>query len=172
MLKIARSIAELNFSRLMAVYTEGNHRNGIDFYPILSQDQQLRMAETDFYNYLDAVFFHQPDSFYAIWEVNGQYFSALRMEPYKDGFLLCALETDPHCRRLGYATRLLESVLAYMAQQGNGTIYSHISKRNKASLGIHMKAGFQIILDHAVYSDGSVLQSSYTLSRTYEKSEI
>lgn len=172
MLKIFHNLAELSFSQLMAVYNEGNRLNGSDIYPNLPEDHQLRMAESDFYNYLNAVFFRQPDSFYAVWEEAGRYVCALRLEPYKDGFLLCALETDPCCRRMGYASKLLEAVLAYIARRGSGTVYSHVSKRNQASVEVHRKMGFQVILEYAVYSDGSVLQNSFTLSRTYKKSEI
>jgi len=93
------------------------------------------------------------------------------MEPYSDGFLLCALETAPDSREHGYATALVLEVLDYLSQQGSGTVYSHVSKRNQSSLAVHKKCGFEIIKDYAVYSDGSVLQNCFTLTNMYKKSE-
>ena len=171
MLKIVRSLGQLNFSALMNVYAEGNILNGKEFYPNESAQQQLCNAEQDFYHYLKSVFFRQSDSCYAIWEAQGRYVSALRLEPYSDGYLLCALETAPSDRRKGYAKALVTAVQKHLSQQGSGILYSHVSKKNAASLAAHRACGFQIILDHAVYSDGSVCQNSYTLAYSYEKSE-
>jgi len=171
MLRIMRSLSQLDFSQLMHVYEEGNISNGRELYPHLSSYEQLRMAEQDFYQYLMTVFFRQKDSFYAVWELKGHYKAALRMEPYSDGFLLCALETAPDSREHGYATALVLEVLDYLSQQGSGTVYSHVSKRNQSSLAVHKKCGFEIIKDYAVYSDGSVLQNCFTLTNMYKKSE-
>lgn len=171
MLKIARSFAQLIFSELMNVYVEGNILNGREFFPKESAQQQLCNAEQDFYHYLKSVFFRQSDSWYAIWEAQGRYVSALRLEPYSDGYLLCALETAPDVRQRGYAKTLICAVQSYLAEQGSGVLYSHVSKRNAASLAVHKKCGFQIVMDHAVYSDGSVHQNSYTLAYPYKKSE-
>jgi len=156
----------------MIVYQEGNIENGIDRYPLLSPDEQLRNAELDFYHYLDSIFFRQADSFYAIWEVEGAYKAALRLEPYSDGMLLCALETAPAERGKGYATKLISAMQSYLRKQGSGKVFSHVSKRNAVSLAVHKKCGFQIIKDFAVYTDGSVTNNSYTLEYRYEKSEI
>ena len=155
----------------MEIYTEGNIENGRDNYPGMSVQEQLREAEQDFYQYLQSVFFRQKDSFYAIWEADDRYCSALRLEPYADGLLLCALETVPEARRQGYASALIKTVLEYLSGQGSGVLYSHVSKRNVPSLKVHEKCSFEIIKDHAVYSDGSVLNSHVTLACVYEKSE-
>lgn len=171
MLKIARSLGQLDFSALMNVYAEGNILNGKAFYPNESAQQQLCNAEQDFYHYLKSVFFRQCDSWYAIWESQGRYVSALRVEPYSDGYLLCALETASDVRQRGYAVTLVSTVQKHLAKQGSGVLYSHVSKTNAASLAVHRKCGFQIVMDHAVYSDGSVLQNCYTLAYAYEKSE-
>lgn len=171
MLKIVQSLGQLNFSALMNVYTEGNILNGKTFYPKESAQQQLCNAEQNFYHYLNSVFFRQNNSCYAIWEAQGRYVSALRLEPYSDGYLLCALETAPDVRQRGYAETLVCAAQSYLAEQGSGVLYSHVSKKNAASLAVHKKCGFQIIMDHAVYSDGSVHQNSYTLAFAYEKSE-
>ena len=125
MLRIAHSMSQLRFSELMTVYHEGNLESGVDRYPYLTANEQLRYAEQDFYNYLSSVFFLQKASLYAIWETDGAYKSALRLEPYSDGMLLCALETAPEARGKGYATELISAIQCYLRRQGSGKIYSH-----------------------------------------------
>ena len=117
-------------------------------------------AEQDFYQYLREVFFPTAGAVYAVWEENGTYITALRLEPYRDGLLLTALETAPEYRRRGYAQKLIEAVLEELPGE---KLYSHVSKTNAASLRTHISCGFQKILDHAAYLDGSVLRSSCTL---------
>ena len=172
MLKVIQSMSELHFSKLMEVYLEGNIENGKQRYAHDSEEIQLLKAESDFYHYLNSVFFRQKDSMYMIWEAGGRYKAALRLEPYLDGYLLCALETAPSDRRKGFATILVRHTIEMLSEQGSGILYSHVSKRNTASLAVHHKCGFNIVKNHAVYSDGSVLHSSYTFARTYEKAEI
>lgn len=171
MLIIAHKLSNLLFSKLMQVYQEANIENGAIRYPHLSPIRQEAAAEQDFYQYLKEVFFRQQNSFYAVWEDEGMYTAALRIEPYHDGYLLCALETDPRFRRRGYATLLMKQVVAYLSALGDSVIYSHVSKRNRASLAVHKKCGFSVIEDYAVYSDGSVHTNSFTLKRTIKKSE-
>ena len=144
MLYMARSLGELNFSQLMEVYIEGT--------------QGLLQAEQDFYQYLREVFFATPDDVYAIWQENGRYVSALRLEPYKDGLLLAALETAPEHRRKGYAEALIRSILP-----DSGKVYSHVHKRNRPSLRLHEKCGFRRISETAAYLDGSVNDRCCTL---------
>ena len=84
-----------------------------------------------------------------------------------DGLLLEALETAPGWRRMGYAVRLIQAVQQMLEQQGSVRIYSHVSKKNTASLKTHLRCGFEIYLDHAAYIDGSVNRRAYTLR--YEK---
>lgn len=172
MLRIIHNISELKFSELMKVYCESNRDNGKERFRGDSENTQIRKAEEDFYHYLNSVFFRQNNSFYIIWEDNGSYKAALRLEPYCDGYLLCALETVPVSRNKGYATVLIKQTRDYLSQFGNGVIYSHVSKGNHPSLAAHRKCGFQITKDYAVYSDGSVLHNCVTLELKYEKTEI
>ena len=172
MLKLILSMSDLRFSDLMKVYSESNTLNGVEQYGHLSESEQLNLVEMDFYHYLHSVFFHQDHSFYAVWEESDQYYCALRIEPYQNGFLLCALETLPSVRQKGYARKLIQSVIAYLNEKGSGILYSHISKKNKPSLAVHIACGFEIIQDYAVYSDGSVMRNHYTLTYKYKKSEI
>ena len=159
MLYWANKMSELNFGQLMELYSEGNMENARDFYPNLPENQQILAAEQSFHQYLRECFFVTPAAVYCIWQEEGKYVSALRLEPYQDGLLLEALETAPHSRRKGYAAALIKAVLETF---GEKKIYSHVSKRNTASLRTHEKCGFHRIADHAVYADGSVMQNHVT----------
>ena len=161
MLHLAKKYSELDFSRLMEVYEEGNRENGADLYPQLSEYQQVMRAEQDFSDYLREDFFKAEGAYYAIWEEGGTYRSALRLEPFQDGMLLEALETRPDCRGKGYATMLMMAVLSMETRK----IYSHVSRKNIPSLRTHEKCGFRKILDHAVYIDGSVSANAVTLCK-------
>ena len=163
MLKIVRKMNDLSFGKLMEVYIEGNLENGQDMWPDEPESRQIALAEQEFYNYLQQVFFKTSGAQYLIWEENGSYVSALRLEPYQDGLLLEALETVPEARRRGYAAQLMYAALESV---GNVKVYSHVHKRNLASLRTHEKCGFVRILDHAVYADGSVNDVCSTLCHT------
>lgn len=163
MLRIITSMSQLNPEQLMAVYLESNQENGKVVFTDSNSDVQLRRAEDSFLTYLREDFFCQPGAFYAVWVADGVYKSALRMEPYLDGFLVEALETAPADRRKGYASDLVRAVLAFLRTKNCNTVYSHVSKRNQASLKLHLKCGFVQISDSAVYIDGTVTQNSVTL---------
>ena len=160
MLHLAKKCRELNFSGLMEVYEESNRENGAQRWQDLSENEQILRAEQEFYRYLEE-FFKAEGAYYAVWEENGHYISALRMEPYEDGMLLTALETKPDCRKKGYACALIQAVV----EQEKQTIYSHVDKSNAASLRVHEKCGFRKISDHAVYLDGSASAGAVTLCR-------
>lgn len=163
MLKIARNMKELSFNSLMEIYIEGNQENGAERWPEESRMRQIQLAEQDFYCYLTECFFATPGAVYAVWEADGKYVSALRLEPYRDGLLLEALETDPEQRRKGYAAALVTAVQGWLREQGSVKIYSHVSKWNAASLRTHEKCGFQRISESAAYIDGSVNPRSCTM---------
>ena len=164
MLRIVSNMSQLHFSALMDVYHESNLSNGAELYSSDPPEVRLHKVQTDFYHYLNSVFFQQSDSYYAIWESEGVYVSALRLEPYSDGLLLCALETAPGARGRGFAFTLMRNILEYLKEQGSGVVYSHVSKKNTASLAVHEKCGFKVVKDCAVYSDGSVMQNHFTLA--------
>ena len=155
MLQIAKRLEELDFSALIDIYSEGNLEKAEEY-----GDGGLLQAEREFYDYLREDFFRQKDAFYALWKVRGRYVSAMRLEPYGDGWLLEALETAPDHRRKGYAKELMHAVLDEM---GHVIVYSHVSRRNEASLRTHYACGFQKHLDHVVYLDGSVTNRAITL---------
>ena len=160
MLLLIKKMRDIRFSQLMEVYEEGNRENGADLYPQETPERQLALAEADFYDYLSQVFFPTPGAVYALWEAEGKYVSALRLEPFRDGVLLEALETRPDSRRKGYAAALIKAV---QAQLGETKIYSHVSRRNIPSMRTHIACGFQKYLDYAVYADGSVRQDTVTM---------
>ena len=159
MLFLASYLHDISFSKLMEIYQEGNRENGALMHPDLPENQQILYAEQAFYQFLAEGFFSTPGAVYAIWAENDRYISALRLEPYEDGLLLEALETAPRYRRKGYGEKLLRSVQETFPQK----IYSHVSKRNAASLAIHEKCGFRQVLDFARYIDGSVARNAVTL---------
>ena len=159
MLILAKKCRELSFGRLMEIYVEGNLEQGQELAPDETEARQIALGEQAFYNYLEQVFFRTPGAVYAVWEVDGTYVSAMRLEPYQDGLLLEALETAPAERRKGYAKALIQAVLP---QLGDVKVYSHVNKRNTASRKTHEACGFVKCLDHAVYADGSVLHDSDT----------
>lgn len=163
MLYTARHLRELSFEQLMAVYREGNEENGRILAPFDSQARQLWLAEGDFYSYLRDVFFLTPGTLYAVWTVQGRYVSALRLEPYKDGLLLEALETAPQERGKGYAAALIRAVQELLKDGGVSRLYSHVGKQNAASLKTHQRCGFQIVADSAAYLDGTVSSRAYTM---------
>ena len=160
MLYIAKSLGALNFSALMQVYTQGNYENAKELWPELSEGQGILRAEQEFYQYLREVFFATEGAIYAIWLENSKYISALRLEPYKDGLLLEALETAPEFRRQGYGRQLVMEVLSQIKPQ---KVYSHVSKNNTASLNLHKSCGFQCVQEYAVYIDGSVNRRAATM---------
>ena len=155
MLIHAKAIKDLRLADLMAVYEQSNLE--------VAQDRKqlpalfaLQLAEQDFRQYLQDVFFRTSGAHCFVWEEKGRYVSALRLEPYRDGLLLEGLETAPDCRKKGYAATLVRAVQTWLRQQGSAKLYSHVDKRNTASLRTHEKCGFRVISDRAVYINGSV----------------
>ncbi len=134
MLLCAKNPSQIDCHQLMAVY---------------SQEQEM-----SFFDDLSD-FFSQKKAFYCIWQ-DGDYVSALRLEPYGDGLLLSGLETKPDCRSRGYAKLLLKAVLSLEEVKSWGKVYSHIHKRNIISQKLHKKMHFEKISDTAVLLDGTV----------------
>lgn len=153
-------LSSLDFEKLMAVYRQSNTEKGALQYPKEDPAMQLRLVEDNFYRYLQEDFFHVRGALYCILSTSNCYVSALRLEPYRDGFLLEALETAPEYRRRGLATALQRHVLNNIADT---PIYSHVNKRNAASLRTHYTCGFAVLDNYAVYIDGTISRNAYTL---------
>ena len=96
-------------------------------------------------------FLFHPETVLCVWSVDGRYRSALRLEPWRDGFLLNTLATAPEDQGRGYATAIVRAVLDRYSP-----VYSHISHDNAASIRVHEKCGFRRIADVASLLDGTV----------------
>ena len=145
MLKLIRSMSDLDSEQLLAIYREHS------------------WYELDFLSYLREDFFRQPFAVYAVWVEDSVYKSAVRLEQCGDGLLLHSLETAPDNRRKGYAYNLLTHCIDYLRTTNYKVIFSHISKCNRASLMLHKKCGFEMFSDSARYIDGTVTQNSCTM---------
>ena len=156
MLKLIRSMRELDFGELLSVYCESEEIYG----RYENEDIGKFAAEQEFYQYLNDIFFRTPDSYYALWRPQGSAVAALRLEPYRDGLLLAALETAPAARGMGHATELVSAVVSEFA---DWKIYAHIRKNNAASMRVHSKCGFKVLSDSATMIDGSFTYSHCTI---------
>ena len=163
MLKLAYRFRDLDFEKLMAVYSQSNGENAQEFYPNETLSTGLQNVHAAFEEYLRNDFFRVKGAFYAIWEENATYICALRMEPYEDGLLLEALETTPAYRRAGYAAQLIYAVLAELPS--GSAVYSHVHTRNAASLATHRRCGFKESLDYAKYVDGTISRYACTMKK-------
>ena len=161
MFQVITSVKQLNFGQLCNVYADELIRAGKLNYPNLNPNMQLLEAEQDFYYFLKS-FLRKMNEDCFVWQGDGLYQSALRIEPYKDGVILTGLQTAPESRRNGYAKALLENTLAYLSHAGITQVYSHIRNDNIPSRYLHLTAGFLKISDYAAYIDGSVDQRSAT----------
>lgn len=161
MLRIYKDINELDFRQLMDVYEETNDLTGKANYPGEPKNLQILFAEQDFYQYLK-IFFEDGDALYALWTEERAYKAALRLERYRDGWLITALEVAPAARKQGCATKLLDEVKGYAAENNLLPLYSHVEKRNMASISTHKKCEFSVIAENAVFLDGSTHNNYYT----------
>lgn len=168
MLHLFNSLARMDTQALMEIYAESNCENAEDMFPDLESSAGILRVESEFLDYLRRDFFSQPGAVYALWRQDGIDVSALRLEPYKSGYLLEALETRPDSRNRGYACDLIRAVQQLPQYD---CLYSHVSRRNLPSMTVHQKSGFNIILDHAVYLDGSINTRSCTLQWVKEKTD-
>lgn len=165
MLIIAKNLEELDFPALMEVYTESNEENGLEFWPDKTPEERMELAKGAFYDYLRDGFFGRSHGTYYIYEKDGGFLSALRLESFRDGLLLEALETRPDARRMGHAGKLIEAVLEQLPA---GTkVYSHVSKTNIASIATHRACGFPAAHDYGLGVDGE--HCEYELTFLFEK---
>ena len=136
-----------------------NSTRNLDF----SQLRQVYAQDADDFFYEDALdFLAEEGCCYAVWVVDGRYKSALRWQPFRDGFLVAGIESNPTDRRKGYAQSLLSAVLNRFACDGSTKVYSHIHKDNLESIRLHQRCGFVQIKDSAVLLDGSASNHYFT----------
>ena len=146
-------------SALFSICQESLLERGRRDYPFASDGQALTQAELDLWEYLQTDFFPH-HGLYAFWENGDRLVSALRLEPYRDGLLLEALETKPEERCRGNAKALIAAVEKALHPC---ILYAHVAKGNLPSLKIHRKCGFTVESDYAVFIDGSVSSRFFTL---------
>lgn len=164
MLKIIKNMRQLDFSQLTQVHQRSLQRDAQSYPGGDSEYEKARNAESRFYDYLTDWFYECKENTLFIWEHEGRYVSAVRLEPYRDGFLITGLETMPEESGKGFAKLLLRAVISHIHRQGSASVYSHVDKKNAASLAVHGTVGFSVIDDVAVYIDGTVTANSFTLS--------
>lgn len=146
MLLFFESADDLDLAQLSRIYKE-SLGNGSSF-----------KSTQDFYNYFQYDFFSISNTACAVWEENGEYISALRLEPYHGGLLITGIETLPEQRGNGIAGKLMRAVLEHLKSTGIRRIYSHIHSKNIPSIRLHRDCGFSLAFDYAVFLDGSVSQ--------------
>lgn len=159
MLRIFRRASELDFVKLKAVYRQTNALSAKKLYPREEPSLARFWAEDAFEQYIREGFFPTSGAYYAVWEEDDRYLSALRMELYRDGYLLSSLETDSDHRREGYGEKLVRAVTLEVEKP----VYAHVYKNNAASMALHQKCGFQMISDCAALLDGTVTQRACTM---------
>lgn len=140
--------------RLFLVYEEDIHKHGIENYSWMDGNLRILEAEQDTYSYYKD-FLSQVGTLCCIWNLDGEYVSALRIEPYRDGALISGLATCPKYRKRGYAYHLVESTVDYLRECGIKRLYSHIRNDNIPSIKVHEKCGFVKIKDTASFIDSS-----------------
>ena len=158
MLEIIRSVSRFPFAAVMEIYSGSNGELARRQWPELPPEQGLYRAEQEMYDFLRYDFFPRQDAFCALWREGDIPVSAVRLERWRDGWLLEGLETRPDLRGKGYAGKLLEAVLPRVA----GKVYSHVHRENQASIRVHERVGFRISAGTAML-DGSFLPGYLTL---------
>lgn len=169
MLKIFHSLRDLRFSALLDVYKNSLAESSQTDHEVTAEDQIK--AQQEFYYYLKDCFFRDSSSFYAVWELHGRYMAALRIEEYRDGFLLAALQTAPEARNRGYATLLITGTLDYLSAIGKKPVYAHVDKENSSSMRVHEKCGFTVFSETAAYIDGSFSSAACTMIYEFTKKQ-
>lgn len=161
MVTFIHKLVNCDFAALCAVYAQSLESDRARDYPLLDAREGALLAEQAFYQYLSQVFFRTPGAVLVAFCVEKQYICALRLEPYKDGYLISGLETAQAYRRKGFGLQLVNAALAYCADRGVGKVYAHIHRKNKASEKLHLSAGFALLGDGATLLDGAY-SSQYT----------
>ena len=163
MVTYIQKIRNCNVAELFSVYSQSLETDRAMRYSDLDSNEGFQLASQDFYQYLSHVFFRTSGAVLAVYSSEGKYMSALRMEPYKDGYLLSGLETAPEFRRKGFGLRLVRDVILHCTEAGIRVLYSHIHKENVASRNLHISAGFSVIRDCATLIDGTFSTEYETL---------
>ena len=159
MLILAHNRDELRMTELAELYGNDLQVPWQDDLPEEPDAESLAQLRGEFTVYLSARFFSKPEilpgirPFYAVWEVEGNYVSALRVHVYSQGLSLEALCTAAGERGKGYATELLKATAAHLARLGHFDLYALVPKHGKQVQRILQSAGFVRILDYGTRQD-------------------
>ena len=146
MLLTVESMQQLDGPGLMKIYREGNEENAAVLYPEMDRAQAVYRVEQDFLTMLGERFFGHDGNRYLIWSEDSAWVSALRLYFVRPGlYYIEALETDPSHRRQGYASRLLKETVNLLKEQGSFRLCDCVSRRNEASLAVHLACGFTAV---------------------------
>lgn len=163
MVTFHRNRTDCKISELLSVYEQSIETDRRLRYLHFDENIGFQTAAQDFYQYLSQIFFRTSGAVLAAYSDCGKYVSALRLEPYKDGYLLSGLETAPEHRRKGFARRLVTEVIVHCCEAGISRLYSHIHKQNIPSKDLHISVGFSVIRKDAVLLDGTFSDQYETL---------
>ncbi len=127
------------------VYSEASYEIAKDKYPELKDlSQAIQEEEQYFVEKFLGKFMSKDENTYYVWEVNGEWVSALRLTKLDGFYFMEALETAPEHRKKSYASELIRSVIQKLEEDEHVVIRSNVRKTNVASLATHKKCGFVI----------------------------
>ena len=136
--------------KLMDIYRQSNIENIAYFFPDAGNEETgLAMVENSFMEFMEEFITREENRCY-IWEEEGEWLSALRVERFDGYWFLEALETRPDRRKRGYAERLMIAVIQRLRGYGRVIIRDSVSKNNEASIALHRKCGFFIETENGV----------------------
>ncbi len=154
MLLIFDNPADLDFPKLMEIYHESNTENIPYFFPeCLDEAAGRKRVEEKFRDYLEKDFFSHPGNRYYVLKEEEEWISAVRLFPVpgrERSFYAEALETRPDRRRQGYGSKLFSELFSELSKDGAFEITDSVSKRNEASLQLHLSCGFRVFQECSV----------------------
>lgn len=155
MLKVVNSLEPWVFSELLHFLEEN-----IQELPVF---QAYDMHKTQAYYDELISFFQQDHGMLFLWEEQGTFVSACRIEADQDRCLLHDLATKPSERQKGYGRKLLLATIDYLKDQRIRSICVHVKKNNIPSISLHSSVGFVKVKDSAHLLDGTVSSAYITM---------
>lgn len=128
-----------------SVYSEASYEIAKDKHPELDDlSKAIQEEEYYFVEKFLGKFMSKDENTYYVWEVDGEWVSALRLTKEDGFYFMEALETAPEHRKKGYASDLIKSLIQKLEEDEPVVIRSNVRKTNRASLTTHQKCGFVI----------------------------
>lgn len=146
MLLTFKDMTKENMYRMIhSVYPEASYEIAKDKHPKMQDlSEAIREEEQYFVEKFLGKFMSKNENTYYVWEVDGEWVSALRLTKLDGYYFMEALETAPEHRKKGYASELIKAVIQKFEEVGPTVIRSNVRKTNAASLATHQKCGFVI----------------------------